>query len=394
MAEQSRRQHHWVCCRCNEADKPDENVQPAGRMRKTNETKLINALLESKSEVVKIGVDEHAVYVTVCVQEDGSLIQRARRMRAGELVSVVTKLVRAGKKVYSCKEAGPCGYGLHRDLEGVGALSYVVVAEVLSDGKKQKTDGLDAHALCDRLDRYVHGNTKAMHPIHVPSVAQEQARARARLRDQLLKSRQQWESRGRSLLLAQGHVVKGAWWRANNWRRLITDLPQWLVDQLEVMRKLLEPIDEEEKAGKKQLESDAPASLPKGVGQLSWVLLEREVCDWGRFANRGQVASYTGLCPSVHQSGKSCRHGSINRHGNPRVRRVLIEMVWRLVRWQPNYPPVAKLVEGIVRGAARRKIAVAAARRLAIDLWRLATTQTTPEKLGLIVPGSLLPSIR
>jgi hypothetical protein len=44
---------------------------------------------------------------------------------------------------------------------------------------------------------------------------------------------------------------------------------------------------------------------------------------------------------------------------------------------------VKALVAGIARGAARRKCAVAAARKLAVDLWRLATHQTTPEKLHL-----------
>ena len=57
-----------------------------------------------------------------------------------------------------------------------------------------------------------------------------------------------------------------------------------------------------------------------------------------------------------------------------------------MTRWQPDYPPVKALVAGIARGAARRKLAVAAARKLAADLWRLATGQTTPEKLHLIVP--------
>ena len=47
---------------------------------------------------------------------------------------------------------------------------------------------------------------------------------------------------------------------------------------------------------------------------------------------------------------------------------------------------VRKLAEGVIRGAARRKLAVAAARRIAIDLWRLATGQTTPEKLHLLMP--------
>jgi len=71
------------------------------------------------------------------------------------------------------------------------------------------------------------------------------------------------------------------------------------------------------------------------------------------------------------------------------VRALLIELVWRLARWQPDYPPVRVLVAGVARGAARRKWAVAAARRLAVDLWRLATGQTTPEKLHLIVPAAV-----
>jgi hypothetical protein len=130
----------------------------------------------------------------------------------------------------------------------------------------------------------------------------------------------------------------------------------------------------------------APPALPKAFGALTWVSLGLEICDWHRFTNRRQVSSYTGLCPGVRQSGGRRRDGAINRHGHPRVRALLIELVWRLARWQPDYPPVRALVAGIARGAQRRKLAVAAARRLAVDLWRLATGRTTPPKLNLIVP--------
>jgi hypothetical protein len=41
---------------------------------------------------------------------------------------------------------------------------------------------------------------------------------------------------------------------------------------------------------------------------------------------------------------------------------------------------------GLVRSKrAKRRLVVKAARELAIDLWRLATDQTTAEKLGLIM---------
>jgi transposase len=352
----------------------------------TNVTKLVARLVETKAENFKLGMDVHAREVVVCVQADGALAQRPQRMTAAAVVVVVKALLAAGRQVSCCYEAGPCGYGLHRELVAAGATSYVVVAEALADGRKQKTDGLDATALTDRLDRYVRGNTKAFSVVRVPTPEQEQARAQGRLREQLKHSRQQWGARGRSLLLAHGHHVSGEWWGPRRWLALKAGLPEWLVRELETMRTVLTLLDAQEKARRKSLEAAAPAPLPRAIGALTWVLLSREICDWQRFKNRRQVSSYTGLCPGVHQSGGTHRDGSINRYGNPRVRALLIELVWRLARWQPDYPPVRALVARIARGGARRKAAVAAARRLAVDLWRLATGRTTPGKLQLRVP--------
>jgi transposase len=335
--------------------------------------------------VVKLGVDVHARDVVVCLQLDGALPERPQKMDAAQLVALVTALVKSGRKVHVCQEAGPCGYGLHRRLLGAGAASLVVVPTALADGRQQKTDGLDATALTDKLDRYLHGNTKAFTVVTVPTIEQEQDRARSRLRDQLRQSHHQWTARGRSLLLAQGHHISGPWWRPARWETLRQELAGWLVTELAIMRTVIMSLETQEQARRAELAAAAPPQLPKAIGALTWVMLAREICDWKRFQNRRQVASYTGLCPGGYQSGGTQRDGHINRHGNPRVRHLLVELVWRLVRWQPGYPPVRKLVEGVARGAARRKLAVAAARRLAIDLWRLATGKTTPERLHLQV---------
>jgi transposase len=159
-----------------------------------------------------------------------------------------------------------------------------------------------------------------------------------------------------------------------------------LAKQVESMREIILKLDADEKALREELTAVVKEAVPVGIGALTWVLLAREICDWHRFKNRREVAGFTGLCPGVEQSGGSRRELSINRHGNPRIRALLIEAVWRLVKWQPDYPPVRQLVERLVSGRARRKIVVAAARKLAIDLWRLATGQTTAEKLGLRLP--------
>jgi transposase len=357
---------------------------------KTNLQKLIVRLLETKSEKLKLGIDVHARELAVSIQIDDARALRPQMMKAGELLELVKAVLAAGREVFCCYECGPCGYSLYWQLKEAGVKAFVIVAELLGDGRKQKTDKLDAAALTDKLDRYLRGNTKAMTPITVPTLEQQQRQTEARLRGQLKSTRHQWEARGRSLLLLYGYHVTGRWWTKSRWAEVQALVPAWLSEQVAVIRTSVLQVDEQEKALRVKLEAEAPKRLPKAFGALTWVLLAREICSWKRFNNRRQVSSYTGLCPGVHQSGERRREGSINRYGNRRVRALLIELVWRLARWQPDYPPVRALVAGIARGAARRKCAVAAARRLAVDLWRLATEQTTPEKLHLIVPTEVL----
>lgn len=284
----------------------------AAMTNNTNVTKLLTRLVETKAETIKLGRDLHARDVVVCVQLDGAVPQRPQKMTPAELLTLARGLVAAGRQVFACYEAGPCGYGLHRALLAAGATNYVVVPEALGDGRQQKTDNLDATALADRLDRYVRGNTTAVTVVTVPTPAQEQARAEGRLREQLKRTRHQWEARGRSLLLCHGHHVSGQWWTERRWQELCPTLSAWLVQELALMRTVLTTVDAQEKARRKTLEAAAPKLLPKAVGALTWVLIAREICDWTRFKNRRQVSSYTGLCPGVHQSGGRKRDGGIN----------------------------------------------------------------------------------
>lgn len=67
---------------------------------------------------------------------------------------------------------------------------------------------------------------------------------------------------------------------------------------------------------------------------------------------------------------------------------MLVEMVWRMTRWQPGYHGFQKWltvpVDPARGGAARKKAVVAIARQLAVDLWRVFTCQTTAENLGFV----------
>ena len=179
------------------------------------------------------------------------------------------------------------------------------------------------------------------------------------------------------------------WWRTQTWGRFTRVLPAWLVARLEVFRPVLTVLDTQIAALSAELEAAAPPDLPAGLGKLTSVTLSREVCDWRRFANRRQVASYTGLCPGEHSSGAKRVQGHVTKHGNPRLRAALVELAWRLVRFQPAYPPVAKRLAILAKGAKatgaqRKKAIVAVARHLAIDLWRLHTGQCGAQQLGFV----------
>ena len=78
----------------------------------------------------------------------------------------------------------------------------------------------------------------------------------------------------------------------------------------------------------------------------------------------------------------------MTKHGNPRLRAALVELAWRLVRFQPQYPPIQKRLPILAKGsratgAARKKAIVAVARQLAVDLWRWQTGQCSAGQLGL-----------
>jgi transposase len=333
---------------------------------------------------VKLGMDVHAAQITVCRQMDGRLPQPAQQLGWAELIELVKELREEGHTVFSCYEAGPFGYGLHRQLTALGVTNYVVAPQRWDERHRQvKTDQRDARELCNRLDRYSRGNTDAFSVVRVPTLEQERRRALTRQRGAVLKERNRCVVRGFGLMLAQGiHATEG-WWQPPVWREFSSELPVWLRDHVRwwqsqavshsaVLNLLTEEVEE----------LAAGQLIPKGVGAFTSAVLGSEILDWNRFHNRREVGSYTGLCPSEFSTGKSRKQGSVTKCGNRRVRHQLVEAVWRLQQWQPAYPPLAK-IRAASGTRARKRAVVAAARRLAVDLWRINTGQCAPEKLGL-----------
>ena len=343
-----------------------------------------------RTGVIKLGIDVHQEFYVVVMQEGGSNPKPPQRFRKEVFLAWAAKLQqRSEAEIHAVYEACGFGFGLQRALTSLGIICHVVCPQKLDEqNRRVKTDGLDAKALCLKLDRFVEGNKEALALVRVPTEKEEQLRAIHRQREQLVKARKQLEAQGRSLLVNHGLEAVNKWWKRRTFATL--QVPAWMKELLANSQPILLELEKKIHALTVQLEQSAGSAQPRGLGAMTSVVIDREICDWSRFKNRRQVGSYTGLCPGEHSSGNTRVQSCVTKHGNPRLRAALVELAWRLVRFQPNYKPVVKwrriLSKGaLATGAVRKKAIVAVARQLAVDLWRIRTGRIGAEELGLTI---------
>ncbi len=349
-----------------------------------------------KYQTIKLGLDVHADTIVVARILDNSAPQPAQTFWPEKFLDWVKSQVAQAEAVYSCYEAGPFGFVLHRRLSELGVKNLVMQPVCLDEQHKGVNhDKSDARELVQRLDRYVAGNSRALATVRVPAEAEEQKRIQSRQREQLKREVQRIAAQGRGLLLSQGYRQKKSWWQEPRWELIKGHVPGWLVERLEVFRRVLEGLQRELDAASRALEEAAPAQLPKGLGGVTYETICREIGDWNRFSNRRQVGSYTGLCGGVSASGKTGHLLPITKHGNVRLRTALIELAWRMVFWQKDCKAVQKWrllfdFPGrlVTKRAARKKAIVAIARQMAVDLWRWRTGKVKAEELGWLMVGA------
>jgi transposase len=121
-----------------------------------------------------------------------------------------------------------------------------------------------------------------------------------------------------------------------------------------------------------------------GVGIETADMLVREVLS-RNLRDRKAVARYAGLTGSPDESGARRREKGLARVGNARVRRGMLQLAWRFLRFQGD-SQLARWYQARTadaRGGTRKAMIVALARKLLIALWRLATTGEAPEGVAL-----------
>jgi transposase len=325
---------------------------------------------------------------------------RLRSMPGRDLSRLEDEIAKAKKRfglaadaaVKSCYEAGRDGFWLHRHLTASGVDNSVVDSASIEVNRRQrraKTDRLDATKLLGLLLRYHGGERKVWCVVRVPSVADEDARQLHRELEELKDERTMHSNRIKGLLTSVGlagpSLAKDfAGWleAARLWdgaplppelqRRLLRELARWqLLDR---------QIKELEGERRQRIRNDATPHVDKVRGLMelwsiglngAWVLVY-ELFAWRRFTNRKQVGSCVGLTPTPYQSGDSRREQGISKAGNRRLRRLLVELAWCWLRWQPDTELSRWYMcrFGAGNGRSRKVGVVALGRKLLIALWK------------------------
>jgi transposase len=320
---------------------------------------------------------------------------------------------RIGKpvKVVVIQEAGLDGFWLHRLLEANGIESHVVdPASIAVDRRKRrcKTDALDVDALLRTLMAWARGERRVCSMVRPPSPEDEDHRRLSREREALVKERIQHTNRIKGLLAAQGitdfeplrpgHRARLDGLTTGDGRALPPQLKEEIRRQLARLDAVITDLKTVE-AGRDALLADDTAAVStgdgtppaaaalsrlKGLGPEFVSILCLELL-FRSFNNRREVAAYAGLTPSPFKSGGIDREQGISKSGNPRLRKMMIQLAWMWIRYQPG-SAISRWFAGFAgtkRGRIRRIGIVAVARKLLVALWRFATQGVVPEGAAL-----------
>jgi transposase len=290
--------------------------------------------------ITYVGLDVHKDTVAVALAEAG---KRGEVREHGKIANtpsalktLAAKLGRAGSELRFCYEAGPCGYGIQRQLTGEGHGCVVVAPSLIprKPGQRIKTDRRDAINLAKSH------RAGELTPVWVPDQTHEAIRDLVRARLAAVRTLRQARQQLSGFLLRQGyHYHRPAWTLTH--RRWLAGLKFEQPVHHIVLEDGIAAV-EAATARRDRLEAHIEAVLPdwslapvvqalqalRGVALVSAATLVAELGDITRFTNPRQFMAYLGLVPSEHSSGSKRRQGGITKAGNGAARRMLIEAAW------------------------------------------------------------------
>lgn len=307
-------------------------------------------------------------------------------------------------------EAGRDGFWLARWLRAHEVEAHVIhptSVAVSREHRRAKTDRLDTALLKRAFLGWLRGERDHCSMAAIPSLEEEDAKRPSRERESLVGERTRIGNRIKATLARLGirsfkPTLRKAAERLDGLRTpegepLPPNTLAELRREMVRLRLLAEQIKAIETARNERLKQHPDEGFHpmilllarlRGLGIETADMLVQEVLS-RLLRDRRAVARYGGLTGAPDESGARRREKGLARAGNARVRRGMIQLAWRFLMFQKDSALAqwyrARAAEA--RGATRKTLIVALARKLLIALWRLVTTGEVPE--GVILSTAL-----
>ena len=299
-------------------------------------------------------------------------------------------------------EAGRDGFWLARWLRSRGIEAHVIHSTSVAisrEHRRAKTDRLDTAMLLRVFLGWLRGERGHCGMVAVPTIEEEDAKRPNRERESLVGERTRIMNRMKSALARLGirgfkPELRKAPQRLEGLRTPDDQpIPPNTLDEfrrdlarLAMVREQIAAIEQARLERLEQAPETGPHAMVRllasviGVGVETADMLVQEVLS-RNLRDRRAVARYAGLTGSPDESGSRRREKGLARSGNARVRRGLIQLAWRFLRFQKD-SALARWFRARTEGSTGKRkttMIVALARKLLIALWRMVTTGEVPE---------------
>lgn len=289
-----------------------------------------------------VGFDTSKLRHAVAIADGGRTGELRYFGEIENTVAATAKLVRklAGKyeRVTFCYEAGPTGYGLHRQIKSLGHECIVVAPSLIPkrSGDKVKTNRRDAVSLARLL------RANELTAVWVPSGSHEAMRDLTRARETAMLDLRSKRQQVSAFMLRQGRSYpesKKTWSKVHmSWlasqkfdypeQRLVFEEMMLAVRQAQERLERLEQAIGAAVPDWSLAEAVTGLMAMRGLDLISAATFLAEIGDLSRFQTAQQLMAYLGLVPSEASTGDTIKRGSITKAGNRRARRMLVECSW------------------------------------------------------------------
>ena len=218
-------------------------------------------------------------------------------------------------------------------------------------------------------------------PARRTPIVRRHVRAELAVRDALVRTRTRYIALAKALVRRDGLRVPTSASSRVPTRIAELDLSPALATELTPLFAVYAPLNEQIAAADRRLAAVAAvdpivarlATAPE-IGPVTASAFVATIDDFTRFGSAHQLEAYLGVVPSERSSGEKRQLGRITKAGNGRMRWLLVEAAWRILRSKsPETAALRAWALAIARRRGKRIAAVALARRLAgvlYAMWR------------------------